>query len=139
MYNFVQGGSASDERGEIRFVNNFDMSLVKRFYIITNRSTEIIRGWRGHKIEDRWFFVIEGSFKVDLVYINDWSNPSRDLNVISFTIHANDNKVLHIPKGYATTFQQEVDNSKLLVFANFGIENSENDNYTWDSAYFVNR
>jgi len=34
MINYIQGGIAKDHRGEIRFMNEFDMSLVKRFYII---------------------------------------------------------------------------------------------------------
>lgn len=48
MINFINGGSASDDRGSIRFVNEFDMTPVKRFYIIKNADTELIRGWRAH-------------------------------------------------------------------------------------------
>lgn len=40
----IRGGIAKDHRGQIRFVNDFDMSLVKRFYIIKNADTEIVRG-----------------------------------------------------------------------------------------------
>lgn len=49
--NIIQWGVAKDQRGQIRFVNDFDMSLVKRFYIIKNLDTELVRGWRAHKIE----------------------------------------------------------------------------------------
>ena len=46
----ITGGIAKDHRGQIRFVNDFDMTEVKRFYIITNKDTELIRGWRAHRI-----------------------------------------------------------------------------------------
>lgn len=53
MYKQVKiiGGLAKDTRGQIRFVNDFDMSMVMRFYIIQNSDMELMRGWCGHQIE----------------------------------------------------------------------------------------
>src|SRR5690606_23447518 len=69
---FIHGGIAEDHRGSIRFVNDFDMAAVKRFYIIENKDTETIRGWRAHRIEQRWFYVLEGAFSLKAVKIDDW-------------------------------------------------------------------
>src|SRR5690606_41963258 len=77
--NTIQGGIAEDHRGHIRFVNEFDMTQVKRFYIIKNKDTDLVRGWRAHRIEQRWFYVLSGSFSVDLIKIDDWENASPDL------------------------------------------------------------
>ena len=62
MVETIKGGIAKDRRGHIKLVNDFDMSLVKRFYIISNANTEVVRGWRGHRVEERWFYALKGSF-----------------------------------------------------------------------------
>ncbi len=66
----IKGGMAKDHRGQIRFVNDFDLSEVKRFYIIKNADTELVRGWRAHRIEQRWFYVLSGAFIIDVVCID---------------------------------------------------------------------
>ena len=59
----IDGGVFSDERGTLQFVNNFDMSVVKRMYFTTHPSIDTIRAWQGHRIEKRWFFCVKGGFK----------------------------------------------------------------------------
>ncbi|TJZ60116.1 hypothetical protein FAZ15_14640 [Sphingobacterium olei] len=139
MINTIQGGIATDHRGSIRFVNDFDMSLVKRFYIIKNADLETVRGWRAHRIEQRWFYVLSGSFVVDLVQIDNWETPSPDLAIEREVIKATDQQVLHVPVGYGTAFRALEANSELLVFADYGIDNAKNDDYTWPVDFFVNR
>lgn len=139
MIEKIQGGIATDHRGSIRFVNDFDMSLVKRFYIIKNADLETVRGWRAHRIEQRWFYVLSGSFSVDLVQIDNWEAPSTDLAVEQEIINATGQQVLHVPVGYGTAFRALETNSELLVFADYGIDNAKNDDYTWPVDFFVNR
>lgn len=134
-----QGGIAKDHRGEIRFVNDFDMTLVKRFYIIKNADTVLVRGWRAHRIEQRWFYVLSGSFVVDLVKIDNWDNPSRELHIETKLVKASDQHVLHVPAGWGTAFRAEEENSELLVFADHGISHAENDDHTYPLDYFRNR
>lgn len=133
---YIKGGIAKDERGEIRFVNEFDMSSVKRFYIIKNSDTQLIRGWRAHRIEQRWFYVLSGSFNVDLVKIDDWDNPNPLLPIKSMVLNSIDMKVLHVPSGYGTAFRAVEADSELLVYADYPITNSPLDDYTWKSDYF---
>lgn len=139
MLNIIQGGVAKDHRGQIRFVNDFDMSLVKRFYIIKNLDTELVRGWRAHKIEQRWFYVLSGSFSVDLVKIDNWEVASPDLPVDNMIISAANLRVLHVPAGYATAFKALEPESELLVYADYGIEHAVNDDHTYPLEYFKNR
>lgn len=135
----INGGIAKDDRGEIRFVNDFDMSLIKRFYIIKNADIELVRGWRAHRIEQRWFYVLSGCFEMDLVQIDDWKSPSKDLAVKKVVLCAKDMQVVHIPVGYGTAFKALEAGSELLVYADYGIENASLDDYTWSIDHFINR
>lgn len=135
----IIGGIAKDHRGQIRFVNDFDMTQVKRFYIIKNKDTDLVRGWRAHRIEQRWFYVLSGSFSMDLIKIDDWENASPELPVERRNLQASDKQILHVPVGYGTAFQAIEPESELLVFADHGIEHAKNDDYTWPEDYFVNR
>ncbi|PRD46802.1 WxcM-like domain-containing protein [Sphingobacterium haloxyli] len=135
----IIGGIAKDHRGQIRFVNDFDMAQVKRFYIIKNTDTELIRGWRAHRMEQRWFYVLSGTFAVDLIKIDNWENASPDLPVNKLILKADEQQVLHVPIGYGTAFQALEPESELLVFADYGIEHAKNDDYTWPVDYFVKR
>ena len=45
----IKGGEFQDERGKLIYFNDFDLTIVKRFYIIEHPDTEIVRAWQGHK------------------------------------------------------------------------------------------
>lgn len=134
----IKGGIAQDERGGIRFVNDFDMTPIKRFYIIKNTDTTLIRGWRGHRIEQRWFYALSGSFSVDIVKIDNWESPSQTLVVENFILSADDHQVLYISAGYATAIRALKDGSELLVHSDFPLPHATEDNYTYPTEYFVN-
>lgn len=139
MIDYILGGIAKDHRGQIRFVNEFDMSQVKRFYIIKNTDVDLVRGWRAHRIEQRWFYILQGSFKLYLVKIDNWEKPSRDLEIESLVFVAKDNKILHIPAGYAIAFQALEKKSEILVFADHHLDHASMDNYTYGLDYFFKR
>ena len=134
--NIIRGGISLDNRGQIRYVNEFDMSSIKRFYIIQNSDTELIRGWRAHRIEDRWFYVISGSFEINIVQIDNWDQPSVDLSILKYNISAEELQLIHLPAGYGTAIRALDKNSELLVFANYGLEHASSDNSTWPLDYF---
>jgi hypothetical protein len=54
--NLIRGDVHQDQRGVLRFFNDFDMSLVKRFYISENADSSIVRAWQGHQKEQKWFY-----------------------------------------------------------------------------------
>lgn len=136
-YNIIKGGLAKDHRGEIRFVNDFDMSKVKRFYIIKNADTELVRGWRAHRIEKRWFYVLAGSFELNVIKIDNWTSPSRDLPIERIILKSDKLQVIHLPEGSATAFKALEPNSELLVFADYEIAHAKDDDYVWPLEYFV--
>lgn len=139
MITHIKGGIAQDERGQIRFVNDFDMTEVKRFYIIKNKDTDLVRGWRGHRIEQRWFYVLSGAFSLDLVQIDDWIQPSRELLVENCVMSSDDLTVLYIPAGYATAIRALEEQSELLVYSDYPVSHASEDNHVYPLDYFVHR
>ena len=133
----TQGGVASDHRGSIRFVNDFDMAAVKRFYIIENKDTATIRGWRAHRLEQRWFYVLDGAFSMETVKIDDWSQPSRELAVEKAILRSEEQRIIHVPVGFGTAFQAQTPGSRLLVFADHDIQHAQHDDYTYPADYFL--
>ena len=113
------GSQHADESGVITYINDFDVSIVKRIYFIENRDAEFIRGWQGHKIEQRWFTVVRGSFLIKLIKIDDWIAPSTTLEQECFTLSPENLLTLHIPQGFVTSIQSLEENSKLMVLADY--------------------
>ena len=131
----IKGGCFSDERGRLTFNNDFNALEIKRFYSIENRNAEFIRGWQGHQIEQRWFSVVSGKFKIQLIKIDNWEKPSLNLEVFTYLIDAEKLNVLHVPKGYVSSIQSLELNSKLLVMADYLLGEIK-DEYRYDIDYF---
>jgi hypothetical protein len=131
----ITGGSYSDTRGTIRFNNSFDATLIKRIYLVENTETTFVRRWQGHRIEQRWFSVLQGSFKIELIAIDDWENPAKDLKPFIFKIQAETLDVLHIPQGYISSIQSLEEGAKLLVMADY-LLGEVHDEYGFDIDYF---
>lgn len=130
----IKGGQHTDERGTVSFVNDFDMSPVKRFYIIEHPDTTIARAWQAHKEERKWFYLVAGSYKVVLVKPDDWEKPSEKLLTQEFILKSGINPVLHIPGGYANGFKALEAHSKLMVFSDFSIEDAGKDDFRFDKT-----
>jgi len=133
----IKGDSFTDIRGTINFNNSFDASQIKRIYIIQNSSVNFIRGWQGHKVEQRWFSALQGSFRIKLIKIDDWNTPSKSLVYQEIKLEAKTLDILHIPQGYVTSIQSIKNNSKLLVMADYAIGEIE-DEQRYDLNYFSN-
>lgn len=133
----IKGNSYTDQRGILNYNNLFNASGIKRIYIIENSSTKIFRGWQGHKIEQRWFCSVQGSFRIKLIEIDDWNSPSKSLVPKEIKLEAKKLDVLHIPQGYISCIQSIENNSKLLVMADYYIDEIK-DEYRYDLNYFYN-
>jgi len=131
----ISGNQHTDHRGKISFVNDFDMQQVRRFYCIHHHDTTIKRGWRAHRIEQRWFYVTNGSFEVKVVKINNWHKPDAGTIPVIFILTTN-NKVLHVPKGFGTCIQALQANSDMIVFADSYINEGSKDDYLFPVDYF---
>lgn len=128
----IRGGGHEDERGKLIFFNEFDMKPVRRFYLIAHPDTEVVRAWQAHKIEQKWFHVLKGSFKLILVQPDNWTNPSPDLSFQKFILKKGDNQIIHVPGGFANGFQAVEPDSELLVFSDFAMADAGTDDYRFD-------
>lgn len=131
----IDGGSHADTRGTVLFNNSFDATTIKRIYLIENKETTFVRGWQGHRIEQRWFSVLQGSFKIKLIAIDNWENPSKGLKPLSFIVNAETLDVLHVPQGYVSSIQALEEGAKLLVMADYLLGVIQ-DEYRFDIDYF---
>ena len=132
---FIEGKCYSDQRGSLFYNNNFDASKIKRIYVIENLNNDIFRQWQGHKVEQRWFSVIKGIFKIELIKIDDWENPSKDLESSVFIIDDKELNILHIPQGYVSSIQSLESQSKLLVMADYMLGEIKDD-FKFEVDYF---
>lgn len=132
----MKGNFHSDKRGVLQFNNDFNTLGVKRIYTIQNRDTAFIRGWQGHKIEQRWFSVVQGSFKIILLAIDDWASPSLNLAQHHFILNSQSMDVLHVPPGYVSSIQALEASSKLLLMSDYLLGEIK-DEYRFDSDYFT--
>lgn len=131
----INGQSHSDSRGALFYNNDFDASEIKRVYVIENATIDFIRAWQGHKIEQRWFSAIQGSFKIQLVAIDNWDNPSKDLTPTEYILESDQLDILQVPKGYASSIQSLEQGSKLLVMSNYFLGEIQDD-YRFAANYF---
>lgn len=133
----LYGVNSTDERGTVGYLNQFDLSRVKRFYTIEHPNTDVVRGWRGHRIDQRWFHVSRGSFLVTLVQIDDWASPNPNGAQLIYTLLELDFPILYMPAGYASKIQALEKDSKMIVFADSTAEEGMEDNYLYPVDYFI--
>jgi len=131
---FITGDVFTDQRGSISFVNGFDMEIIKRFYMVEPAHCDIVRAWQGHQNEQKWFYVVQGSFKIVGVKIDDWNDPSSNLDVHEYNLNQHSPGILHMPGGFANGFKANEPGSKLMIFSNFTLQQSASDEYRFNQS-----
>lgn len=131
-HQLIEGVNFRDERGGLNFFNDFDMSEIVRMYEISPSDTLKIRGWQAHKNEKKWFYCNSGSFIVNLIEVDNFESPSEEFRVNRFVLEAIKPSVLQISGGYATGFKAIELNSKLMVFSDFSLEASKEDDFRYE-------
>lgn len=134
----IKGGTFTDDRGSLKYINDFSFSKLKRFYLISQSSNSEVRAWQGHKKEIKYFFCTKGSFIINLVKIDNWESPSKNLKVESFSLSENKIEILVVPGGYANGIKAKEKESHLLVFSDKTIKESDNDEQRYTSNLWIN-
>lgn len=135
MPKLVSGGAAVDDRGSVRFVNDFDFDGVKRFYQVQNHRQGFIRAWHGHEKEGKYVYVAQGSALVGAVKME----IREDLNDIhdallepegepqKFILSSEAPKVLWIPPNHANGFMSLTTDLIIQFFSTSPLEESLGD------------
>ena len=131
----ISGNCHKDERGQLFYNNDFDLTNIKRVYVIENYSLNFERAWQGHKVEQRWFIAIQGRFKIQLISLDNWEKPSNVLPKIDFVLESALFDVLHIPPGYVSSIQALEEKSKLVVMSDYKL-GEINDEFRYPRNYF---
>jgi len=129
----IEGGLAVDDRGQVTFVNSFDFEGVKRFYMVANHAAGFVRAWHAHRHESKYVFVPQGSALVGAVRIDNWENPSKDLEVHRYVLSARKPSVLFIPAGHANGFMTLSADAQLIFFSTSTVEASQADDVRYDA------
>jgi len=132
----IKGDRASDNRGQLSFVNKFNFKGVKRFYVVDNVSVDVIRAFHGHKKEAKYAYVSTGSAVVAAVKMDDIKSPSKKNKVHRFELSAKEPRILHIPSGYANGFKFLEKKSKIIFFSTASLEESKKDDYRFPHDYW---
>lgn len=132
----IDAGLAVDDRGSLTFANDFNFSDVKRFYMVENVSTDVIRAWHGHKNEGKYVLVVKGSAIVAAVKMDDTATPNKENEVSRYVFSEKKPQILFIPPGYANGFKALELNTKVIFFSTSTLEDSKNDDYRFPADYW---
>lgn len=123
----IEGALFADDRGFLRFVNDFDFSDVKRFYQVENHKQGFVRAWHGHMKEAKYIYVSKGSALVGIVDL-------KTNKVDKFTLTSQKPTILYVPPGYANGFKTLEQNTIIMFFSTSSLEESKGDDYRfeWD-------
>ncbi len=132
----IQGSLAVDDRGQVSFVNGFSFANIRRFYMVENFSTNVIRAFHGHLKEEKFVFVVSGSAIVAVVPFNDPRNPNRDAKPHRFVLSDRQPQILHIPAGHANGFRPLEPKTKITFFSTSTLEDSSKDDYRFPYDYW---
>jgi dTDP-4-dehydrorhamnose 3,5-epimerase-like enzyme len=129
----IKGGIHTDHRGQISFVNDMKFDTIERFYIIRNSDENRLRAWQGHKIDNKYFYCIQGVIRVHYVKIDHWESPSKDLKVESVVLSDTESCILHIPGGYVNAIESIESGSKLISFSTLALDRTSEDDVRFES------
>ena len=111
----IKGGIAVDDRGNLRFTNDFHFEGVKRFYQVENYRRGFIRAWHGHEREGKYVWVSCGSALVGAVPL---CAEKGDLSQVKkFVLSDKTPGILWIPEGHYNGFMSLEENTRIIFFS----------------------
>ena len=132
----ISGGVAVDDRGRLQFCNNFDMSGIKRFYVVSNHTEGFIRAWHAHKKESKYVYVVSGAALVAAVEIDDWDNPSKTLPIEKVVLSEDNPEIIRIPSGFAHGLMNLTSDTRIIFFSDSDLNDSAADDYRYPFDYW---
>ena len=132
----IVGDHFVDDRGKIIFYNNLPLINFKRFYFVSNHMQNFVRAWHGHKNELKAVSVVRGSAQISVVMVDNWSNPSKNLEIKTVFLTSEKPQFILIPPGSAHGLKTLSANTELLFFSSSSVEESINDDYRFKFDYW---
>lgn len=117
-----EGKIIADDRGTVRFINDFDFEGVKRFYQVENHKSGYIRAWHAHNREGKYIYVVTGAALIGIVDFNDESAVPK-----KFVLSAEIPKVLWVPPCNANGFMSLREDTRIMFYSTSTLEESVGD------------
>tara|TARA_Y100001958_G_scaffold159984_1_gene164897 strand:+ start:17756 stop:18169 length:414 start_codon:yes stop_codon:yes gene_type:complete len=130
----IEGNIFSDARGKLLYNNNFDISPIKRMYVIENTNPNQLRGWKGHIIENRWFYCQTGEIEIQTVSLKCFEKKNPKIE--KFNLTDENLNILFVPKGFATLIKQNQNKSRVVAMSDYFLGESNDENLKWPSNFF---
>jgi dTDP-4-dehydrorhamnose 3,5-epimerase len=123
----IEGNIFIDDRGELSFVNDMNFKKVKRFYSIHHLEEGMVRAWHSHQHEEKFVWVVKGTFLVGAVHVETEA-------ILKYTLSSIKPQILWIPGGFANGFKNLERDSTIVFFSTSTKEQSAGDDtrYPWN-------
>ncbi|MCP3684500.1 MAG: sugar epimerase [bacterium] len=125
------GGIAVDDRGSLRFCNDFKFQDVKRFYHVENMSKDTIRAFHGHKLEAKYAYIPKGTAMIGMVKMVDGETLDHDTKR-TVIMSSKKPQILYIPPGWANGMRSLEEDTIIMFFSTTTMEEAENDDFRFD-------
>ena len=117
----ITGGLVTDDRGTVRFVNDFVFAKVVRFYQVENHRSGFIRAWHGHKHEEKYVYVPRGTALIGAVNLDNLEDIYKTI------LSADKPAIYYIPNNYANGFKTLQENTIVQFFSTSTIDQAIKD------------
>lgn len=132
----IVGGTATDDRGTLSFINDFDPSSCRRCYIVTNHTAGFVRAWHAHRRESKYVTVLRGAAVVGAVHIEDWEHLDPKSKVHRYVLSERSPAILYIPPGYANGAMSLTSDTMLQYFSTSTLDESKGDDIRIDARFW---
>ncbi len=132
----ITGKLFTDNRGSVRFINDFSFLGVKRFYQVTQNISQPIRAFHAHLYEAKYVYVTQGAIHLILAEVDKLPYPSKKLKLHTFLLSASAPSIVFIPPKFANGFKVLEAETQVLFFSDKTVSESEGDDYRLDFDYW---
>ncbi len=134
----IDGEISVDDRGFVKYVNDFNFRNVKRFYHVGNFSKHTIRAFHGHKKESKYVYVAMGSIIMCLVKLTKNEVKLKQSKIHRFVLSSKKPQILFIPANYVNGFKALENNTSVIFFSTSTLKESFNDDIRYPYDFWGN-
>lgn len=127
----IQGEVGIDNRGTVRFVNDFNFPGVKRFYQVENYERGFIRAWHGHKKETKYVYVAKGSIMLGVISMDVIQRTTHTIILNSIGP-----RICKISPNNYNGFKTLEEGTIVFFFSDTTIEEAADDDFRYPADYF---
>ena len=133
-----EGGLFVDDRGVIRFINDFPPNI-RRMYQVENLRAGMVRAWHGHQKEEKYIWVSRGIVEVKIIPYSERYPDDKELARLYFStlvLSSFKPSLLHISAGYYNGFKTLTDDAVIQFYSTSTLEESKEDDFRLPWDYF---